>query len=62
MVRLATDMVKVGDVVEFEMPVEGKSIGAVKSKNGAYVYIEVQLEEVAIEIERYENEVKVLEF
>jgi hypothetical protein len=42
------------------MPVEGKSIGVVKKIDGAYVFIEVKLQDVEIEIERYINEVKVI--
>ena len=55
-------MVKEQDEVEFEMPVEGKSVGRVKKVDGAYVYIEVQIHDVAVEIERYINEVKVIDW
>ena len=55
-------MVKPNDEVEFEMPVNGKSIGRVKNVDGEYVYIEVKVDDVVIEIERYRNEVKVLSF
>ena len=55
-------MVNPNDQVEFQTPVNGKSIGRVKNVDGEYVCIEVKIDDVVVEIERYKNEVKVLSF
>lgn len=55
-------MVNPNDEVEFQMPVNGKSIGRVKNVDGEIVCIEVKIDDVVVEIERYRNEVKIFSF